>query len=80
MQKTNTERIHKLFHIFSISHQTYTTNSTLNYHSTLPRTNHIGRYDKIIAHDDYQLTTKPNTTETTRDHEVDAIIETEGDF
>ena len=42
--------------------------------TALPRINHIRRYEKNITHDDDQL-----STETTRDHEDDGIVETEED-
>ena len=56
-QKINAEATHDFFKRkppptfshFSVSHHTYTTNFTLDYHSTLPRINHIRRYERNIT-------------------------------
>ena len=61
------------FFNFAVLHQTYTTNFTMDYYNTLPRINHIRRYEKNIIHETH-------TTKTTRDHKDDGIMETERDF
>ena len=93
-QKINAEATHKsffkknhqpFFHVFSISHQTYTTKKTifleiriaLSQQQHYPEstifedTRRISNGQPTITCDDYEL-----TTITTRDHEADGITET----
>ena len=80
-QKTNTKTKPPTFsHIFSISHQTYTTNFTLDYHNSITQNQPSSKIWEGYHTRWWSTIHESHLTKTTRDHEDDGIMETEGDF
>ena len=68
---------HHRFSYFSISHQTYTTNFTLDYHNSITQKQPYLKIREEYHTRWWSTILETHTTKTTRDHEDDGIMETE---